>query len=275
MKNLPQAEACLRLIDNQPELASVEVIVVSALDCAVLAANRPSLKRVSVDANVSAPAARAMGLRAASSQRAAVLSEDYRIEPSWAAAACEAASADVLVGEVHGPKRGIFARAAYLWEYSSVAAPAAPGDLDRAAACRSPAGAVIYRLDGLDLEAMSGAASEMEHHGRLFDAGRTFRRNPQLAVRYEAPRRGDFFADRRLRSYAWAQHRAAALSWPLRIAAGASRIALPFVLLGRFWMNAAVRPRYWGAALLGKPYAALFAVTEMWGEMQGYFGRRG
>lgn len=268
-----QTTACVESIAACAMLDRTEIVLVSALDCSPLQQRFPRLRIVAADVAWPLPRRRAEGLRRVSGTRAAVLSEDYRVGDDWArAVASQSDQADVLVGEVLPPDTGFFAGAAYLWEYLHVAPPAAAGRLTRDQARCVPAGAVIYRMSGLDIASISAAHSEMGYHETLFDAGRRFSRDPLVRVRYMPPVRG-FLANRLRRSREWARSRSAPMSLPLRWLAGSSRIALPIVLVARFVLRAAVRPRYWLSALVALPFAALFAAAETAGEIEGYFGR--
>lgn len=268
-----QVTACVESIAACATLDRAEIVLVAARDCSRLQQRFPRLRIVAADASWSLPRMRAEGLRRVSGSRAAVLSEDYRVGDDWAqAVVSEKEQVDVLVSEVMPPDVGFFAGAAYLWEYLPVAPPAAAGLLTRDQARWAPAGAAVYRMSGLDIASIAAADSEMEYHQALFDAGRRFYRDPRVRVRYMPPARG-FLFDRLSRSREWARLRSAPLPLPLRWLAGSSRIALPAVLLGRFLLRAAVRPRYWARSLAALPCAALFAAAETLGEIEGYLGR--
>ena len=153
-----------------------------------------------------------------------------------------------------------------------VAPPTAAGALNGEQARWAPAGAVVYRMKALDLDSIAAARSEMDYHAALFDAGKRFYRDPRLQVRY-APSAHGFLADRMTRSREWAQSRLGSMSTPLRWLSGLLRLALPFVLVGRFGLRAAARPRYWFRALAALPLAPVFACAETLGELRGCFRR--
>ncbi len=271
--NLLQVTACVESLAACAALHRAEIVLVSRVDCSALEGRFPRLRIVAADAAWSTPRMRAEGLRLVSGTWAAVLSEDYRVGDDWAeAVVSEREQRDVLVGEVMPPDKGIFAGAAYLWEYVHIAPPAAAGELTRLQVRWAPAGAVVYRINALDIDSIAAARSEMEYHEALFDAGRTFYRDPRMRVRYAPPVR-EFLPDRVRRSREWARSRSASMSLPSRCVAGSFRIALPIVLLSRFGVRAAVRPRYWFGALATLPYALLFAGAETLGELRGYCGR--
>lgn len=271
--NLLQVTACVESLAACAALDRVEIVLVKTVDCSSLEEKFPRLRTIAGKAEWSMPRLRAEGLRAVSRSWAAVLSEEYRVGADWAQAVlAEREQPDILVGEVLSPGAGYFAKAAYLWEYLQIAPPAAPGRLTRKQARWAPAGAVAYRTVKLDTCLIANAHSEMEYHQAMFDCGRRFFRDPGVRVRYAPPGRG-FLFDRRRRSCQWARSRSESLSAPLRWLTGASRIALPAVLLGRFATRALARPRYALRALAALPAALLFAVAETLGEIEGYFGR--
>ncbi|MDA1235282.1 MAG: hypothetical protein O3A53_10815 [Acidobacteria bacterium] len=271
--NLVQVTACVDSLMTCAALDRAEIVLVSAVECSPLLARFPQLRIVVASADWSIPRMRAEGLRGVSATWAAVLGEDYRVGADWAeAAVSDREQEDVLVGEVIPPDRGLFAGAIYLWEYLHVAPPAAAGELTREQARWAPAGAVVYQTNGLDIDLIAAARSEMEYHAALFDAGSRFRRDPEMQVRY-APAVDDFLSDRVRRSKEWARLRAASMSLPSRWLVGSSRIGLPIVLVGRFVARAALRPRYLVRALTAFPFTLLFAGAESVGEMQGYFRR--
>lgn len=269
--NLLQVTACLESLAACTALDRAEIVLVTAADRSALEAQFPRLRIVAAPAEWSMPRLRAEGLRAASRTWAAVLSEDYRVADDWAAAIfSEREQTDILVAEVLPPPAGYVAGAAYLWEYLHVAPPAACGRLTREQSRWVPAGAVAYRTSTLDIGAIAEAHSEMEYHQAMFYCGRSFYRDPAVRVRY-MPASG-FLSDRHRRSRDWARARSASMSLPLRWLGGLSRLALPIVLLSRFVLRAAIRPRYWLRALLALPVVSLFAVAETQGEIEG-FGR--
>lgn len=268
-----QVAACVESLAACPALDQAELVLVAPVDCSPLQRRFPRLRVVAAEATWSSPRLRAQGLLSVSGSWAAVLSEDYCVGNDWAEAAVSPRERrDVLVGEVMPPHKGFFAGAAYLWEYLHVAPPAAAGELTREQARWAPAGAVVYRMSALNIEAIAAARSEMEYHQALFDAGRSFHRDPRMKVRYAPPVHG-FLSVRVRRSREWARLRSASMSLPSRCLAGSTRIALPIVLLGRFIVRAALRPRYWVRALTALPAALLFAGAETLGELRGYFGR--
>lgn len=269
--NLLQVTACVESLAACAELDQAEIVVVAAVDCSPLVGRFSRLRIVDADRAWSMPRLRAEGLRGVSRTWSAVISEDYRVGDGWAeAVVSQRVQGDFLVGEVIPPGRGSFAVAAYLWEYLHVAPPAADGELTRKQARWAPAGAVVYRMNALDIDAMAAARSEMEYHQALFDAGRRFYRDPRMQVHYAPPAHG-VLSDRMRRSRKWALWRSE--SMPSRWLAVSSRIALPIVLIGRFIVLAAMRPRYWIRAIRSLPYVLLFAGAETLGEMQGYFRR--
>lgn len=271
--NRLQVAACVESLAACAALDRAELALVATVDCSLLQQRFPRLRVVAAEATWSTPRMRAQGLLGVSRTWAAVLSEDYRVGDDWAeAVVSQRERRDVLVGEVMPPRKGFFAGAAYLWEYLQVAPPAMAGELTREQARWAPAGAVVYRMSALDIESIAAARSEMEYHQALFDAGRSFHRDPRMKVRY-APLVHGFLSGRVRRSQEWARLRSASLSLPSRCLAGSSRIALPIVLLGRFIVRAASRPRYWVRALTALPAALLFAGAETLGELRGYFGR--
>lgn len=271
--NLVQVTDCVASVAACAALDGVEIVVVAAVDCSPLIARFPRVRVVASSVDWSLQRMRAEGLRRVSGAWAAVLSEDYRVGDDWAQALIsQTERQDVLVGEVMPPHGEFFACAAYLWEYLHVAPPAAAGALTREQARLAPAGAVVYRMQALVVDALAAAHSEMDFHASLFDAGKRFFRDPRMQLRYAPPVPG-FLADRMRRSREWAQSRSASQSPTLRRLAGLSRIALPVVLVSRFAVRAAVSPRYWLRALTAVPFVLLFAGAETVGELHGYFGR--
>lgn len=263
------------MLDASKGVEQTEFIIVAANDVAALVEVVPAVRIVAVDGESSWPAMRAMGLRAARAKWAAVVSEDYRVGAGWPQAAmCDDESVDVLVGEVIPAESGVFALAAYLCEYLHVAAPANAGRLGRHDSTWVPAGAVVYRCEALDLAGIETAPSELVYHQRMFDAGRRFRRNASLRLTYEPPSPAVFFADRVTWSRDLAQRRAAAMGLFKRSVMALTRIGLPLVLLGRFLSRLIVRPRYWLTGLLALPFAVVFSIAQLLGELQGYVGKR-
>ena len=268
-----QVTACVESLVHCAALDRAEIVLVSTLACSALERRFPRLRILAAGAGWSLPRMRAEGLRRVSGTRAAVISEDYRVDDDWAGAALSAREQEeVLVGEVVPPESSWFAAAAYLWEYIHVAPPAAPGELTREQARWAPAGAVVYPMNGLDIELIAAARSEMEYHAALFDGGTRFRRDPAMKLRF-APSVDDFLSARMQRSREWARLRSAPMSRPSRWHVGLSRLGLPMVLVGRFAARAALRPRHWVRALAALPFALLFAGAETLGELQGYFRR--
>jgi len=265
--NLVQVTACVDSFARCAALDRAEIVLVSTVDCSPLLARFPRLRIVAAGADWSFPRMRVEGLRGVSGTCAAVIGEDCRVGDDWAeAVVSDKEQQDVLVGDVIPHDNGLFAGAAYLWEYLHVAAPAAAGELTREQAHGVPAGAVVYKMNQLDIDLIAAADSEMQYHAALFGAGRRFRRDPRMKLLF-APAVHEFLSDRVRRSREWAA------SLPSRWLVGSVRIGLPIVLVGRFVARAAVRPRYWGRALLAIPFTLLYAGAETFGEMQGYFRR--
>ena len=216
-------------------------------------------------------ALRAAGLSAASAPLAAVLSEDYTVGAAWLEHALRAGDADVTAGLTLPPsKGGLAARAAWLWEYAHLAAPAHGGPLRRGEAAMAPAGNVIYRRDRIDPKELEEARSEMDYHRRMFDSGLSFSRNPELVAEYGPPRLRRFVRHRARWSEAWARPRALGMSRLRRWATAASRIALPPMLLARFAWRILRKPRYWLTSLAALPLFVVFACAQAYGEARAY-----
>lgn len=274
-RNLSQTVRCLERIGDVNRVDGVEVIVVSARGDAGLAEVEYPLRTVHVEPGSSWPEMRAAGIRVASGERVAVLSEDYLVGADWLKiAAAGSDSADVLVGEVVHSSSSLFSFAAYLWEYLHVAAPARVGRLGRSEAAWVPAGAVVYRREALDVEQMGCAVSEMAYHQQMFDAGLLFWRDRQITVLYEPPRSNVLLVDRIEWSRLLASSRARSMGIVRRGIQAVTRVVLPPVLLLRFLAKLAVRPRYWVMGVVVSPFAVVFSLAEMWGEVQGYVGAR-
>lgn len=272
---MSQAVLCLERLGEVNRVNGVEVIVVSALGDAGLADAEYPTRVVSVEPGGSWPEMRAAGIRVANGARVAVLSEDYLVKTDWLEAVVSGGdSADVLVGEVVHSSSSLFSFAAYLWEYLHVAAPARAGRLGRGDAVWVPAGAVIYRREALDVDQIERADSEIVYHQQMFDAGVAFWRDPQVAVLYEPPRSNVLLVDRVEWSRLLASSRARSMGVVQRGIQAVSRLVLPLVLLMRFLAKLAVRPRYWVMGAVVSPYAVVFSLAEMWGEVQGYVGAR-
>ena len=132
------------------------------------------------------------------------------------------------------------------------------------------AGNVVYRRERVDPEVIGSAQSEMEYHGRMFDAGLTFARNPALAAQYHPPPFGQFVRHRARWSAAWARSRAVGKSRLARWGLAASRLLLPPLLLGRLAMSVAAKPRYWLSCVAALPLFAVFSCAQAYGEARAY-----
>ncbi len=192
---------------------------------------------------------RALGIAAAESDLIASLSEDYHVDASWVQAAL-AVTAAVAWGPVDPPSgAGYFERAAWLWEYSH---------LPNAGPAWIPAGNVVYQREALPPGLLARAASEMEAHARLADAGLRFDRLESLRAVYQPPGLAGFLADRRR----WSRQGSRGRASPWRA------LALTPVLLWRQLRRLGTLP--FAPAL---PAFLLFALAQTLGELDAVFSR--
>ncbi len=273
---------CLRALESDPTLDGAERIVVcgSDADAESLAAALPASIASDIAVQVAtggSPARRAAGVAAARGDLVAVLNEDYRPAAGWAATAIAFDDdADVLAGEVHpAPGSKGSALAAFLWEYLHWAPAGRREQLGAAQARLAPAGAVVYRRSAIDPGLLAAARDEMEYHARMHEAGLRFVREPRLRLEYAAPNLAEFLRLRAKWSFDWASGRAEGISVPARWIAGAARLAWPPVAVWRFLRRAAGAGTWRWPAITALPYAPLFACAEGWGEVRGYWSRRG
>lgn len=208
---------------------------------------------------------RVEGLRRAQADRVAVLNENYGVDADWLQAATAAQEDDVVVGTVAPPADGSFlGLCEYLWEYSHL-----PDSVEsRRDATLAPAGNVIYRKAAVDPDVLEASSSELEYHGRMFDAGLRFRYSPELKASFSASPLEVFLKDRARWSREWAR------AHPQGLFGGLARLTLPLFLPARFGRNIARKPRYWAAALAGLPLFVLFALVQTFAELSVFLGRR-
>lgn len=226
----------------------------------------PRVPAIAADSQ-SFSALRAEGVRQAASPIVAVLSQDYTVGPDWAAVVSEPVEADVVCGEVHPPDAGWTSRAAYLWEYAHLAPPCRPGPLSVEESRLVPAGAVVYRGRAIDEQRLLDHPSELDYHARMAADGLRFYREPRLRVIYHPPPSlSAFRADRRRWSGEDARRRYGHSSLAKRLLLAASRVALPPLLLARFFSALRSKPRYWWSAAVSAPLLILFALDQTAGE---------
>lgn len=225
--------------------------------------SNPEIEIIAVD-RIATPALRARALGEARGRRAALLSDQYELGDRWLRAAlAPAPEADALTGPVLPASSGWIARSIWLWEYAHQAPPIREGPLPVDEAAWIPAGNVIYLAPGaIALERMETATSEIDYHAEMARAGVRFERRAALAVRYRPPRLRAYLRERR--------------DWSARMAAGRGRATgvaraalLPPVWLLCWALRLAPKPRWWAAAVAASPLAALFALAQALGELQG------
>ena len=259
---------CVLSLEQAGARGRCEVVVAGAAG-----ADLPSwVRRLEAPLGTPYPVLRAAGLSAAEAPSVAMLSEDYTVDERWLSRALRGNSeADVIAGvTLPPPGAGPAARAAWLWEYAHLASPMPAGRLDARCAALTPGGNVIYRRAMVDPGILRAANHEIDYHRKLFSKGLCFVRDPDLAAIYNPPTFGDFLRHRALWSANWARPRAQSLSAGRRWTAAASRAALPPLLLGRFALRLAGKPKSWPLALAGLPLFAAFACAQAYGEARAY-----
>jgi len=256
---------CIRSLEAAGARESCEVIVLSPR----LIEAPDWVRFLAVPANTSYSASRAVGLESANTPLAVVLSEDYVVDAAWLEQALGGAESDVTAGLVLPPS-GLAAKAAWLWEYAHLAPPLHAGTLGRNEATMIAAGNVVYRRERVAPDWLRDSGSEMDYHRLMFDSGLSFTRNPAMAAEYHPPRFRRFLRHRARWSSAWARDRATDASRVGRWAAAASRVVLPPLLLARFAVRIARRPRYWLTCLAALPLFVAFACAQAYGEARAY-----
>jgi hypothetical protein len=217
------------------------------------------------------------GLRAASGDFIAILSERYQPRDGW----CEAiiqehmAGAGVVGGCVApGDSLCYFGWCIYLAEYSHVAPPMERIP-DLANPRLIPAGNVSYARNVSALLSQRGEFGEIEFHSRLGSQGVRLCFTPGMTVDLEEPPPlSDYLRERRRRSRLHAARLAAGRSPSVRFFRGAATVVLPLILLWRVVENAVARRRFGGRLLISLPVLLSFALVHAWGELEGWFGLR-
>lgn len=258
-----------------PEPATRALASLEGQDAAVLVvfpksepeSKPPKVPAIAADSQ-SFSALRAEGVRRAASPVVAVLSQDYTVKADWAVVVSQPVDAEVVCGEVHPPEAGWTSRAAYLWEYAHLAPPCRPGPLSAEESRLVPAGAVVYRGRAIDERRLLDHPSELDYHARMAADGLRFYREPRLRVVYHPPPSlSAFRADRRRWSGDDAGRRYGHKSLAKRLLLAASRVALPPILLARFFSALRSKPRYWCSAAVSAPLLILFALDQTAGEV--------
>jgi hypothetical protein len=228
---------CLKALERQETPAAMELLVPERCGPAVretIARHHPGVRVLPVAPGTSIPAMRALAFAAARAPTVAVLEDHVRVPPDWAGKVLEARAAGVRVigGTVtNAATERLVDRAAFLCEYSQLAAPLEPGPAtwltgNNTAYDRS----LLVELR----ELLAEGRWEDALHDALRARGVTLWCRPDLTAEHKKHYTvGGYLSQRFLFARAYAALRLRNTGWLRRLGRGLLAAGLPPVLLGR------------------------------------------
>ena len=273
----------LESLSRLPEHANLEVVVANCCGPGTeraITENYPGVAVLTLPAETSVAESRNAAIQKSAGAIVVILHERYQVPNNWIQLIWEAhatQTAEVIAGCVGPPSHPTTLQwGMFLTEYWHATPPLPSGALGRPAAGMIPGGNVSYKRAVFQRASMSGYMWELDFHAALFDRGATFYRQGGLLARYgHPPTLAEYIAERWEISREFAVRQAAGMSTILRLAMMASRLLLPFVVVGRICVSVLARNRaYTWLFLQALPWIGVFAVIQACGEMAGFASKR-
>jgi hypothetical protein len=265
-------EPTLRALDAQPERASMEVIVVEAVDGETrreVREHRPGVEVIEVDEKLTIPALRHLGVRRAKGDLVAILEDHGEVAPDWAGAILEAHQGPwgAVGGVVENGREGLVNWAAFFCEYTPYMGPVAEGE-----SANLPGNNIAYKRPHLLRHAHELEQGRWESwiNDKLRLDGVPIASTNKAVVRHIKPfRLGHFLVQRFHFARSYAGMRRVEQSGLKRIVYGFGSLALPAILMFRVTRTALAKGRHLGQFAASLPLIALFYTVGAAGESIG------
>jgi hypothetical protein len=274
VNGLKDIESTLRALGDQRDDVDLEALVVERVgepERSTVRRDFPWARVISVPAESTIPAMRAIAFEAATRESVAVIEDHVVVPRGWARALCDAqgATAPVVGGAVvNAAEERLVDRAAFLCEYSHCLPPIPAGNVGWLTGNN-----VVYPRTLL--EKYRAVVQSGGWENRLHDAFRAdgipLTCRPEILIGHKMHYTvGLYTSQRYLYSRSYAGARSHGLSFAKRLAYAAATPALPALLLARLAGRVKANPVQRNVLIQSLPLIVLFVVAWAAGEFIGY-----